>query len=274
MDNELYRFILALVLTGLVLFTWQYYRDYYEEKTVEPPPVNQHIEKAETKKTIIRKDLSKYKNCGRLKIVVYPVYKSMEFIDKRIKNPGISLIIITLIIRILLAPLMFKQVHVSKKMAALQGKIKKIKKIYNENPLEMQKTLGRLFKDNDVNPFGSFGLVILQIPIFIALYKIVREGNIFSGAPFGLWIRNLGVPDPYYVLPVIAGLMMFLGTRFSGGTGTQMPKGLLYIFPIFCTAFLLNEPAGLALYFLAGSVFQLGMNVVTNKLPGMSAGNI
>jgi YidC/Oxa1 family membrane protein insertase len=80
--------------------------------------------------------------------VVYPIYKALEFLNRRTKNLGIALILLTLAIRALLAPLMFKQLQGSKKMAKIQGEIQKVKKRYNENPMEMQKAIGRLFKEN------------------------------------------------------------------------------------------------------------------------------
>jgi len=265
MDQEIYRVVLALVLTGLIFFAWQYYREAFEEKPSDSAKVSQPVEKSEIVKTTIRKELSNYENCGCLKIIVYPIYKALALLNEITKNLGISLIILTLAIRMLLAPLMFKQFRASKKMAALQGKIQKIKSTYSENPLEMQRAIGKLFKDNGVNPFGNIGLLILQIPIFFALYKIVREANIFSGAPLGLWVQNLGVADPYFILPIAAGLVMFIGAKFSGETGTQIPKALTYIFPVLFAGFLLNQPAGLALYILVGSVFQLGMNITTYR---------
>lgn len=261
MDQEIYRIVLALVLSGLVFFAWQYYQGTVKEKPLGNVAVSQQVEKTETQEKIIRKDLSNFKNCGYLKIVVYPIYKSLEYLYRVIKNLGGALILLTLIIRILLAPLMIKQVNASKKMASLQSKIKEIKKRYGDNPMEMQKAVGKLYKENGVNPFGSVGLLILQIPLFYALYKIVREASIFSGAPLGFWVQDLGVADPYFILPLIAGLVMFLGTMFLSETNTQMPKLLTYIFPVLCAAFLLNQPAGLALYFLVGSVCQLGMNI-------------
>ena len=271
MDQELYRLILAFVLSGLVLFAWQYYRGIFLGKSLDPVEVSQQVEKAETQETTIRKDLSNYENCGRFKIVVYPVYKVLEFFNEKTENLGVALILLTLGIRTLLAPLMLKQIQSSKKMATLQGDIQKIKRRYGENPLEMQRAIGKLFKDNGVHPFGSLGLAIIQIPLFFALYKIVREAQIFSGASLGLWIQDLGVADPYYILPLIAGLMMFLGAKFPGSTGTQMPKGLIYIFPVLFSGFLLNQPAGLALYILVGSVFQLGINIASYKLSCVKA---
>lgn len=265
MDQELYRIVLALVLSGFVLFAWQYYRGSFRGQSLNSVGISEQVEKTETQKTTIRKDLSNYENCGRLKIVVYPIYKLLEFFNVITGNLGVSLILLTLGIRALLAPLMLKQMQGSKKMAALQGDIQKIKAQYGDNPLEMQKVIGKLLKDNGVHPLGSIGLLIIQIPLFFALYKIVREANIFSGAALGLWIQNLGVADPYFILPLIAGMVMFLGAKFPGSTGSQMPKGLIYIYPALFAGFLLNQPAGLALYFLVGSVVQLGINIATYK---------
>ncbi|MBA3027859.1 MAG: membrane protein insertase YidC [Desulfobacteraceae bacterium] len=264
MDQEIYRIVLVLVLSGCILFSWQYYQGYFKEKPLNPVKVIEKVEKPKTNKTI-RKDLSVYENCGRLKIIVFPLYKTLEFLNKKTGNLGIALIFLTLGIRTLLSPLMLKQMQSSKKMKTLQGDIKKIKTQYSENPIEMQKAVGELFKDNCVNPLGSIGLLIIQIPFFFALYKIVREAHIFSGASLGLWVQDLGVADPYFILPIIAGIIMFLDSLFQGTTGSQMPKGLIYVFPIFFACFLLNQPAGLALYFLVGNIVQLGFNITTYK---------
>lgn len=270
MDQEIYRFVLALVLTGLVLFAWHYYQEVFSGKPSNPIEVNQQTEKAETQKTTIRHDLSKYENCGHLKIVVYPTYKALEFLNKKTKNLGVALILLTVVIRALLAPLTFKQIQSSKKMAELQDEIQNMKRRYGENPIEMQKAIGRLFKENGVHPLGNLGLAFLQIPLFIALYKIVNEAHIISGASLGLWIQDLAVPDPYFVLPLIAGFVMLLGTKLSGGPNTQIPKWLTYAFPILFAGFLLKQPAGLALYILVGSLFQLGLSVATFNLSSVS----
>ncbi len=148
-------------------------------------------------------------------------------------------------------------------MAELKDEIEKIKNKNKDTPLEMQKAVGEFFRKKGIHPLGSIGVAVIQIPLFFALYKIVSEARLFSGAPLGLWINDLGVADPYYVLPVLSGLIMFFGTKFSDNSGTQMPGWLLYLFPVIFTIFLLNQPSGLALYMLVGGVVQLGINFVT-----------
>ena len=96
--------------------------------------------------------------------------------------------------------------------------------------------------------------------------NIVREADFFSGAPLGLWINDLGAADPYYILPAVTGLMVFLGTKNSVNTATQMPVWITYLLPIISIVFLWNQPAGLALYIMVGSVFQAGVNFVAVKV--------
>ena len=268
MDQEFYRLVLAIVLTGLVIFAWQYYRGIFWGQSTGTVKNTQHIEISEMEKTASRKDLSNYENCGSLKIVVYPIYKALEFLNDKTKNLGIALILLTLAIRALLAPLMIKQIHGLKKMALLQNEVQEIREKHVDNPLEMQKALGDLYKEHGVHPLLSLGPILIQIPLFVALYKIVGEAHIFSGASLGLWIQDLSVADPYFVLPLMAGFLLFLGTKLSGGADTQMPKCLTYVFPVLFTGFLLRQPAGLALYILVGSFFQLGVSFGLYKFSG------
>jgi membrane protein insertase Oxa1/YidC/SpoIIIJ len=200
MDHELSRLILALILTGVVFFAWNYYRGVLSDRSSESTISVKQIEKVEVKKMNIRKDLSIYKNCGRLKIVVYPIYRALEFINDKIKNPGLALIIITNAIRLLLMPMTDKQIKSSRRMAELKDEIGAIKNRHKDNMLEMQKAISRLYSEKGINPLVNIGLGVLQVPLFFALYKIVNEASIFSGAELGIWINDLSAPDPYFIL--------------------------------------------------------------------------
>ena len=121
MDHDITRLVLALLLSGLVLFAWNYYRAVFNGNHSGSITTVQLKEKGRPQKTDIRKDLSYYKNCGSLKIVVYPLYKVLEYINGKTKTPGIALVLITLVIRFLLAPLTIKQIKSAKNMAGLKG---------------------------------------------------------------------------------------------------------------------------------------------------------
>lgn len=203
MDNEISRLILALVLTGFVLFVWNYYRTDFTGKNPESVTAAHNKEKADTMKTDIRKNLSNYYNCGRLKIVVYPLYKSLEFINGKINNPGLSLVLLTLIIRSLITPLTIKQVKNSRNMGEIKDEIEKIKVMYKDNPADMHRASAILMKEKGINPFGDIVPFLIQVPLFFALYKIVREARIFSGAPLGFWIKDLGAQIHKLYCPVL-----------------------------------------------------------------------
>jgi YidC/Oxa1 family membrane protein insertase len=269
MDNELSRLILALILTGVVFFAWSYYRGVLSDKASESIVSVKQIEKVEVQKENIRKDLSIYKNCGTLKIVVHPIYRALEFINNKVKNPGIALIMITVAIRLLLIPMTFKQIKSSRKMAKLKDEIEAIKNQYKGNSLEIQKAVSRFYVKKGINPLSNFGLAALQIPLFIALYKIVDEASLFSGAALGIWINDLSAPDPYFILPLIAGIVMYLGSRYPGNRETQSQQWLLYLPPVLFTIFLLKQPSGLALYMLVGGIFQFIVNVASGWLFSM-----
>ncbi len=266
MDHELSRLILTLVLTGVVFFAWNYYRGVLSDKSSESVISVKQTEKVEVQKETIRKDLSIYKNCGALKIVVYPIYKALEIINRQVKNPGIALIIITIIIRLLLMPVTVKQIMNSRRMAGLKDEIEAIKYRYKNNILEMHKAVSRLYTEKGINPLSNIGMAVLQIPFFVALYKIVNEASLFSGAKLGLWINDLSAPDPYFVLPFLAGIIMYLGSRYPGNTEVQTQKWLIYLPTILFTIFLLKQPSGLALYILVGAIFQLVVNVASGWL--------
>lgn len=268
MDHELSRLILALILTGVVFFAWNYYRGVVSDKASVSISVKQ-VEKVEVQKENNRKDLSIYKNCGTLKIIVYPIFKALEEINMKIKSPGIALIIITLIIRLLLMPMTVKQIKSSRKMAGLKDEMEVIKNRYKGNSLEMQKAVSRLYAEKGINPLSNIVLAALQIPFFIALYKIVNEASLFSGAELGLWINDLSTADPYFILPLLAGVVMYLGSRYSGNTEIKTSKLLIYLPTVLFTIFLLKQPSGLALYILVGGIFQFVVNVASGWLFSM-----
>ncbi len=261
MDNEITRLIMALLLTGIILFAWNYYRAALNKPADGTVSAVEQPKKVETEKSEIRKNLSEYENCGYLKVLVYPLHRLFEYGYRKTGNLGAALVLITLLIRIILTPLSLKQIKSAKKMAGLKAVIEKIKAQHKDSPMEMQRAIGKMFKEKGVNPFGNIGWALIQIPLFFALYKIVRESQIFSGAKLGLWINDLGAADPFFILPVAAGLVMLLGSWTAADTGTHTPKCMMYIFPAVFTSFLLNQPSGLALYMLIGSACQLAVNI-------------
>ena len=176
--------------------------------------------------------------------------------DKYVGNFGVSIIIVTILIKIMLLPLTLKQDKSMKEMKKLQPELEKIKEKYaNDKQMLNIKTM-ELYKEHKVNPLGGCLPLLLQLPILFALFGVLRNGIIPKDSSF-LWLK-LSVPDPFYVLPVLNGAVSFFQQKLMGSaeSNPQM-KNMLYIFPIMMIMFSVKMPSGLQLYWLTSSILAV-----------------
>ena len=176
--------------------------------------------------------------------------------DKYVGNFGISIIIVTILIKILLLPLTLKQDKSMKEMKKLQPELEKIKEKYaNDKQMLNIKTM-ELYKEHKVNPLGGCLPLLLQLPILFALFGVLRNGIIPKDSSF-LWLK-LSVPDPFYVLPVLNGAVSFFQQKLTGSADSNpQMKNMMYIFPIMMIMFSLKMPSGLQLYWLTSSILAV-----------------
>ena len=176
--------------------------------------------------------------------------------DKYVGNFGISIIIVTILIKIALLPLTLKQDKSMKEMKKLQPEIEKIKEKYaNDKQMLNIKTM-ELYKEHKVNPLGGCLPLLLQLPILFALFGVLRNGIIPKDSSF-LWLK-LSVPDPFYVLPVLNGAVSFFQQKLMGSADSNpQMKNMMYIFPIMMIMFSLKMPSGLQLYWLTSSILAV-----------------
>ena len=176
--------------------------------------------------------------------------------DKYVGNFGISIIIVTIIIKILLLPLTLKQDKSMKEMKKLQPELEKIKEKYaNDKQMLNIKTM-ELYKEHKVNPLGGCLPLLLQLPILFALFGVLRNGIIPKDSSF-LWLK-LSVPDPFYVLPVLNGAVSFFQQKLMGSADSNpQMKNMMYIFPIMMIMFSLKMPSGLQVYWLTSSILAV-----------------
>ena len=176
--------------------------------------------------------------------------------DKYVGNFGISIIIVTILIKILLLPLTLKQDKSMKEMKKLQPELEKIKEKYaNDKQMLNIKTM-ELYKEHKVNPLGGCLPLLLQLPILFALFGVLRNGIIPKDSSF-LWLK-LSVPDPFYVLPVLNGAVSFFQQKLMGSADSNpQMKNMMYIFPIMMIMFSLKMPSGLQLYWLTSSILAV-----------------
>ena len=176
--------------------------------------------------------------------------------DKYVGNFGVSIIIVTILIKIMLLPLTLKQDKSMKEMKKLQPELEKIKEKYaNDKQMLNIKTM-ELYKEHKVNPLGGCLPLLLQLPILFALFGVLRNGIIPKDSSF-LWLK-LSVPDPFYVLPVLNGAVAFFQQKLMGSADSNpQMKNMMYIFPIMMIMFSLKMPSGLQLYWLTSSILAV-----------------
>ena len=175
--------------------------------------------------------------------------------DKYVGNFGISIIIVTILIKIALLPLTLKQDKSMKEMKKLQPELEKIKKNYAHDKQMLNIKTMELYREHKVNPMGGCLPILIQLPILFALFGVLRSGIIPADSSF-LWMK-LVEPDPYYILPVLNGAVSFLQQKLMGTSDNPQMKNMMFIFPIMMIMFSVKMPSGLQLYWLTSSILAV-----------------
>ena len=176
--------------------------------------------------------------------------------DKYVGNFGVSIIVVTILIKIALLPLTLKQDKSMKEMKKIQPELEKLKEKYaNDKQMLNIKTM-ELYKEHKVNPLGGCLPLLLQLPILFALFGVLRSGIIPADSSF-LWLK-LTDKDPYYILPILNGAVSFFQQKLMGSADSNpQMKNMMYVFPIMMIMFSLKMPSGLQLYWLTSSILAV-----------------
>jgi YidC/Oxa1 family membrane protein insertase len=196
---------------------------------------------------------------GFLWWLAVPIHWLLMFYQSFVVNWGVAIILITLTVRGLLYPLTKAQYTSMAKMRNLQPKLTEMKERFGDDRQKMGQAMMELYKKEKVNPMGGCLPILLQMPIFIALYWALLESYELRHAPFMLWITDLSVQDPYYVLPLLMGASMFLMQKMQPVAPTMDPMQvkMMQWMPVIFTVFFLWFPAGLVLYWLVGNIVAI-----------------
>lgn len=187
---------------------------------------------------------------------VHPLSVMLDwFADVMWGQYGLSILIVTIIIRFLVLPLTLKQYRSSKAMQAIQPDMKKIKEKYKDDPKKQQEETMKLFQQHGVNPLAGCLPLIVQMPILIALYNAIMRNGEISSHSF-LWMQ-LGTPDPYYVLPTIAAITTWLQQKMMSTQMTPQMQSLMIIFPILIFVMSMNFASALPLYWVYSNLFTV-----------------
>ena len=175
--------------------------------------------------------------------------------DKYVGNFGISIIVVTILIKILLLPLTLKQDKSMKEMKKLQPELEKIKKDYAHDKQMLNIKTMELYREHKVNPLGGCLPILVQLPILIALFGVLRNGIIPKDSSF-LWLK-LSDKDPFYILPVLNGAVSFLQQKLMGTSDNPQMKNMMFVFPILMIYISYRMPSGLQLYWLTSSILAV-----------------
>ncbi|MCK5883407.1 MAG: membrane protein insertase YidC [Bacteriovoracaceae bacterium] len=204
---------------------------------------------------------------GFFGIIAVPMLRAMQWLYTFIPNYGISIIILTLLMRLVLYPLQHKSAKSMKKMQKLQPELQKIKEKYKDDQQRIQKETMELFKRGGANPMGGCLPLLLQMPVFFAIYRVLYSAVELVGAPFFGWITDLSAKDPYYVFPVLLTVVMFLQQKMMPtATTDNNQKKIMMAMPLVFGFIMKDMPSGLVLYIFVSTLFAIIQQFLTNKL--------
>lgn len=190
---------------------------------------------------------------GWLWMISKAIFWVMDHVHSVVNNWGWSIIITTLIIKLLFYKLSEKSYVSMAKMRDIQPRLQALKDRYGEDKQGLSRATMEFYKKEKINPLGGCLPTIIQIPVFIGLYYVLIESVQLRQAPFILWIKDLSVHDPFYVLPILMGLSMFLQQRLSPPPPDPTQAKMMMFLPVIFTVFFLSFPAGLVLYWLVNN---------------------
>lgn len=195
---------------------------------------------------------------GWLWFISQPLFKLLKFIHNYIGNWGFSIIIITFIVRGIMYPLTKAQYTSMAKMRMLQPKIQAMRERLGSDKQRISQEMMALYKSEKVNPLGGCFPLVIQMPIFLALYYMLMGSVELRHAPFALWIHDLSSQDPYYIMPIIMGLTMYFIQKMSPTTVTDpMQQKIMTFMPVIFTVFFLWFPSGLVLYYIVSNLVTI-----------------
>lgn len=203
-----------------------------------------------------------------VKAVAKPIFYVLRFLYEFTHNYGITIILLTMLIKLMFVPLQYKSYKSMKQMQVIQPKVLAVQNKYKDDRDRLNKELIKLYKDHRVNPVGGCLPMVLQMPVFVALFNILYMTIDLRQAPFMLWIKDLSVQDPYYVLPIIMGATMVIQQKITPTTMDPTQAKIMLFLPVFMTFLFVNFPAGLVLYWLTNNTLTITQQVVTERLFG------
>jgi YidC/Oxa1 family membrane protein insertase len=202
---------------------------------------------------------------NKFAFLVKPLLKVLQYFYNMFNNYGWAIIFVTIIIKVIFSPLTHKSFKSMKGMQKVQPYVKVIQERHKGDRQKMNEEMIELYKKHKVNPLGGCLPMVLQIPVFIALYHALFFSIELRGAPFIGWIKDLSVADPYYIWPVVMGVTMFIQQKLNPSIGDPTQQKIMMFLPIVFTFLFMSFPSGLVLYWTINNVLTISQQAYVYK---------
>ena len=209
------------------------------------------------------------KDYGWLTILAKPLYWLLDKLHSFIQNWGWSIVALVLLLKIAFYWLNAKAYASMAKMKAVSPKVTEMRERLKDKPQEMQQAMMKIYRDEKVNPMGGCFPIMVQIPVFIALYWVLLSSVEMRNAPWILWIRDLSSPDPYFILPVVMAATTMLQTALNPAPPDPMQAKLMWFMPLIFSVMFFFFPAGLVLYRITNNILSIAQQWVINTRMGV-----
>jgi YidC/Oxa1 family membrane protein insertase len=208
------------------------------------------------------------KDYGWVTIVAKPLFWVLEQVHKALGNWGWSIIGVTLLIKLAFFPLSAASYRSMARMKAITPRMQALRERFKGDPQKMNQALMELYKTEKVNPFGGCLPIVIQMPVFISLYWVLSSSVEMRGAPWALWIHDLSAPDPFYILPVLMAVSMFVQTKMNPTPPDPVQARMMMVMPLAFSAMFFFFPAGLVLYYVVNNVLSMTQQYYIQRVMG------
>lgn len=203
---------------------------------------------------------------GWLKVLAYPIFLALSWLHKLVQNWGAAIILLTVLIKLAFYPLSAASYKSMAKMRKLAPRLQHLKERYGDDRQKLHEQMMKIYQEEKINPLGGCLPILIQIPVFIALYWALLGAVELRQAPFALWITDLSKPDPFYVLPIVMAITSYIQVKLSPASPDPVQQKIMMAMPLVFSVMFIFFPAGLVLYWLVNNVLSILQQWRINKV--------
>ncbi len=205
---------------------------------------------------------------GWLTVIAKPIFWLLQYLHGIVGNWGWAIVLLTIVIKTAFFPLQAASYKSMARMKAVTPRLTALRERYGSDRVKMNQAMMELYKEEKINPLGGCLPIVVQIPVFIALYWVLLASVEMRNAPWIGWIHDLATPDPYYILPLIMAGTMFLQTKLNPTPPDPVQAKVMMAMPIVFSVMFFFFPSGLVLYWLVNNVYSITQQYYITRMIG------